>query len=102
MQSLKPLEPGVMFWAGRDALDDVRGLGVRCGQLGVPGGMELTGAAVSEWKRALENPPFTVVTVVASYEGESYADIPTVQRTVGFIPHNTRNQREQRTLEVSD
>ncbi|SPE28626.1 hypothetical protein SBA3_1470019 [Candidatus Sulfopaludibacter sp. SbA3] len=41
MHPLKPLEAGVMFWAGRDALDDVRSAGVRCGQLGLPGGMEL-------------------------------------------------------------
>lgn len=102
MQSLKPLEPGVMFWAGRDPLDDVRSLGVRCGQLGLPGGMELTGAAAAQWKQDLDAARFTLVTVFASYEGESYADIPTVQRTVGFIPRSTREEREQRTYAVSD
>ena len=34
-------EPGVMFWAERDNLAVVRTLGVRYGQLGIPGGMEL-------------------------------------------------------------
>ena len=29
----------------------------------------------------------------AAYNGESYADIPTVQRTVGFIPRATREER---------
>jgi sugar phosphate isomerase/epimerase len=102
MQSLKPLEAGVMFWAGRDALADVRSTGVRCGQLGLPGGMELTDAAAAQWRQDLDAAGFTIVTVVASYEGESYADIPTVQRTVGFIPPATRAEREARTDAVSD
>lgn len=102
MHALKPLEPGVMFWAGRDPLDDVRSLGVRCGQLGLPESMTLDDAAAAHWKQALSSPPFTIVTIFASYDGESYADIPTVQRTVGFIPRATRQERERRTLAVSD
>ena len=35
-------EIGVMFWADRDHLARIKALGVRCGQLGVPGSMELT------------------------------------------------------------
>jgi hypothetical protein len=42
------------------------------------------------------------VTVFAAYKGEDYADIPTVQRTVGFIPPATREERLARTLELSD
>lgn len=102
MHALKPLEPGVMFWAGRDSLEDVRSTGVRAGQLGLPGNMELSDAAAAEWKEALDRSGFTLVTVFASYEGESYADIPTVERTVGFIPRETRNERERRTYAVSD
>ena len=45
---------------------------------------------------------FTVVTVFGAYIGESYADIPTVQQTVGFVPRATRAGRELRTLAVSD
>lgn len=102
MHSLKPLEPGVMFWAGRDSLEDVRGAGVRCGQLGLPGGMALTDDAAAQWKQSLDAAQFTLVTVFAAYDGESYADIPTVQQTVGFIPRATREERERRTYEVSD
>ena len=40
--------------------------------------------------------------MVCAYNGEDYADIPTVQRTVGFIPRATREERENRTLEASD
>lgn len=98
MQILTPLEPGMVFWAGRDSLDEVRGLGVRCGQLVTPGGMPLGSDVAAQWKAD----DFTVVTVFAAYEGEDYADIPTVQRTVGFVPPATRAAREQRTYEVSD
>jgi L-ribulose-5-phosphate 3-epimerase len=104
MPALKKMEVGVMFWAGPDAAATIRRVksaGVRCGQLGLPGGMPLAGAAKA-WRAALETEQFTVVTVFASYEGESYDDIPTVQRTVGFIPAATRAEREARTKELSD
>jgi len=94
----------VMFWAGGDPYETVRevqSLGVRCGQLGIPGDMTLAGAA-PEWKQVLADENFTVVTVFAAYVGESYADIPTVQETVGFVPRSTRASRESRTLAVSD
>jgi sugar phosphate isomerase/epimerase len=105
MQSLKEMEIGVMFWGGRDpaeTLGELKALGVRCGQIGLPGGMPLDAAAQRAWKSALDAAQFTVVTAFAAYEGESYADIPTVQRTVGFIPPSTREERERRTYEVSE
>ena len=102
MQSLRALEIGVMFWAERDHLAEIKSLGVRCGQLGIPGGMELDNTATQDWKIAIEQEQFTIVTVVAAYNGESYTDIPAVQRTVGFIPESTRRDRERRTLEIGD
>ncbi len=102
MQTVKPLETGVMFWADRDHLAEIKSLGVNCGQLGIPGGMELDEAASADWTAAIAQEQFTVVSVIASYTGESYADIPTVERTVGFIPETTRAEREQRTKDVSD
>ena len=102
MQTVKPLETGVMFWADRDHLAEIVSLGVRCGQLGIPGNMELDEAAAADWTAAIEQEHFAVVSVIASYNGESYADIPTVERTVGFIPESTRAEREQRTKDVSD
>ena len=71
MQLLKDLEIGVMFWAGRDpgeTLRELKSLGVRCGQMGIPGDMRLDGAAPA-WKRALEDERFTVVTVFAGLLG---------------------------------
>jgi len=102
MRDLRDRETGVIFWAGRDSLAAVESFGVRCGQLGVPGGMELNAAVAAQWRAALEEAGFTVVTVVAAYLGEDYADIPTVQRTVGFIPSEFREERERRTYAVSD
>jgi sugar phosphate isomerase/epimerase len=104
MQLLRDMEIGVMFWAGRDPVETLRelkALGTRCGQIGIPGDFPLAGAAAT-WKAALDAESFTVVTAFCAYNGESYADIPTVQRTVGFIPRQTRAEREQRTYEVSD
>jgi sugar phosphate isomerase/epimerase len=91
-----------MFWAERDSLERVRTLGVRYGQLGIPGGMQLTGDVAAQWKEALDAAGMTLVTVFAAYEGEDYADIPAVARTVGFVPPRTRAARLARTLEVSD
>lgn len=102
MPALRDLEIGVMFWAGPDPvaiLRDVKSLGVRCGQVGIPGDLKLDAAP---WKKALDAEDFALVTVFAAYSGENYADGPTVQRTVGFIPPATRAEREARTLEISD
>ncbi len=104
MQLLRDLEIGVMFWAGRDpaeTLRELKALGARCGQIGIPGDLPLAGEA-ARWKAALAADGFPVVTAFCAYSGESYADIPTVQQTVGFIPPQTRAERERRTYEVSD
>jgi len=104
LKTLSPWEIGVMFWAGRnpsETLAELKRLGVRCGQLGIPGDLDISSAA-GNWRKALEAESFTVYTVVAAYKGESYADVPTVRRTVGFIPPATRAERERRTFEVSD
>ena len=100
MRSIQPMEIGVMFWAGRDNLIEIKSLGVACGQLGVDGGTDLNGHVADDWKAALDQNGFALATVFAAYTGESYADIPTVKRTVGFIPAATRAEREARTNEV--
>lgn len=105
MQPLKDLEIGVMFWAGRDPVETVRevkSLGVRCGQLAIPGDLTLDAVTTATWKRALADAEFRVVTVFAAYTGENYADVPAVKGTVGFVPKQTRAIRERRTYDVSD
>jgi sugar phosphate isomerase/epimerase len=102
MRHIDPLEIGVMFWADRDRLAEIASLGVHCGQLGIAGSTEIDGTFVKDWRAALEEQQFALATVFCAYNGESYADIPTVQRTVGFIPRETRVEREARTLQASD
>ena len=60
------MDIGVMFWAGRDDLAEIKSLGVRCGQLGVGGETALTPAFVSEWKAAIARENFKVATVVCA------------------------------------
>ncbi len=102
MPVLREMEIGLMFWGERNprlALRGVRSLGLRCGQLGIAGHVPIDEVRPL-WKAALAEEEFAVTTVFAAYEGESYADIPTVQKTVGFIPLETRTAREARTFQV--
>ena len=106
MSDLNPLELGVIFWASsaKPALEQIQGfkaLGVRCAQMGIAGDFDPTGKA-AEWKAACHTEDFTLLTVTAAYNGEDYADIPTVVRTVGFIPPATRHEREARTIALCD
>ena len=103
MPDLREREIGVLFWATKDpneSLPATTGFGLRCAQLGIRGDLDLSVAPV--WKSALLHADLTITTVCAAYNGEDYADIPTVERTVGFIPTETRVERERRTLAVSD
>jgi sugar phosphate isomerase/epimerase len=104
MAELNDLEIGVMFWAGKDpreSLRDWKALGLRAGQLAVPGDLPLA-EETDAWARALREEDFTLVTVFCAYLGESYADAFAVQQTVGFVPPATRDARERRTKDVSD
>lgn len=104
MATLRPLEVGLMFWGDHEPLKMIRAvksLGLRNGHLGFTGAVDLSNLA-EVYKKALADEDFTVTAVFAAYDGESYADIPTVLNTVGFIPPATREAREKRTYEVVD
>jgi len=101
---LRELEVGLMFWGDHEPLKMIRAvksLGLRCGHLGFTGAVNFDGLG-EVYKKALADEDFTVTAVFAAYDGESYADVPTVQQTVGFIPPATREAREKRTYEVID
>jgi L-ribulose-5-phosphate 3-epimerase len=105
MYDLKPLEAGLFFWAEPDPVETLRNVkstGVRAGQLAIDGTVKLDPATTESWKKALASEGFPIVTVFAAYEGENYADIPTVVRTVGFMPRETRQARVTRTRQVID
>lgn len=106
MPTLKPLQLGCIFWAqnnkpAQEQIQALKALGLQCAQMGCAGDYQFEGKA-AEWKAAAEAEDFTLLAVVAAYDGEDYADIPTVERTVGFIPPATREAREARTLALSD
>jgi sugar phosphate isomerase/epimerase len=104
MLGLEDLEIGLVFGAGHDAratLQHVKSFGVRAGQLVFPGGYSLR-RADEIWDEAFRAARFTPVGLVCSYVGEDYADIPTVQRTVGLVPEHTRTERVARTKAVAD
>jgi len=104
VQGLEDLEIGLMFWArpdARETLRRVKSFGLRAGQLGFPGDLPLEGAA-ERWDDALTAEHFTAIASVCSYVGEDYANIPTVQKTVGLVPPGTRAERVARTKAVSD
>ncbi len=102
--ALDDLEVGLMFWGDTEPLKMIRAvksLGIRCGHLGFTGAVDLTGLG-EVYEKALADEEFVVTAVFAAYNGESYADIPTVEQTVGFIPVAFRAEREARTYEVID
>lgn len=105
MQVLRDLTVGVFYWISDDAVAtvaEILDLGVEACQLAVTGERRLTPALLEAYRKALADTGLGVVTVFAAYEGERYDDIPTVVRTVGFMPPSTRAAREQRTREVID
>jgi sugar phosphate isomerase/epimerase len=98
------MEIGLMFWGEKQpqkTIAAVKALGMRCGHLGFAGHVPLEGKAAA-WKEAAEAEDFAITSIWAAYNGESYADMPTVQRTVGFVPKETREQRETRSTMVID
>ncbi len=104
MQTIKPMEIGLMFWASDNAgpvLETVSSLGLHVGQLGVPPELDCD-LALAAWKKGLKEIEFVATSAVCSYAGEDYADLETVHRTVGFTTEGLRVDRIARTKRVSD
>ena len=105
MPDLKPLEVGAMFWPWFDparTLAELKKIGVSSGQLGIAGNHDMSSSSIDQWKQAMAAEDFKLVTVFAAFDGEDYADIPTVMRTVGFVPRATRSGRLARMFAVTD
>jgi sugar phosphate isomerase/epimerase len=104
MRVPKELEVGLMFWGEKQpqkTIAAVKALGMNCGHLGFAGHVPLANIA-GEWRAAAESQDFAITSIWAAFEGESYADKPTVLRTVGFIPESTRAERETRAKQIID
>lgn len=59
-------------------------------------------AAAAVISKRLESYGITATAVFGGFEGESYADIPTVVETVGLVPPATRDSRLAEMKEISD
>lgn len=83
-------------------LEVARDLGVHTVHLHTPHAESRTPERATEFKKRLADLGITITCVFAGFEGESYADIPTVQRTVGLMPPETRAARTAELKAIAD
>ncbi len=77
-------------------------LGVPTIQLHAPHRTTRTDESAKAFLQRLGEMGIALTAVFGGFEGESYADIPTVERTVGLVPKATRAERLQEMKEISD
>ncbi len=83
-------------------LEVARELRVPTIQLHAPHGSSRTPEKAQAFLAKLREYGITLSAVFGGFEGESYADIPTVVRTVGLVPAATRTARVKEMKEISD
>lgn len=83
-------------------LDVAHELGVHTIQLHAPAAVSRTPEKAKAFLERLASLDIRLTCVFCGYEGESYADIPTVKKTVGLVPAATRQARTKETKEISD
>jgi sugar phosphate isomerase/epimerase len=83
-------------------LEVARDLGVPTIQLHAPAAATRTKANADAFLVRLKEANIRLTAVFGGFEGESYADIPTVERTVGLVPRETRNERVAEMKAISD
>ena len=74
-------------------LGAVKEMGVPTVQLHAPPPDMATGEHAAKFKKQFDDAGIAVTVVFSGFEGESYADIPTVKKTVGLVPPETRAKR---------
>jgi len=77
-------------------------LGVPTVHLHAPHASTRTPQQAERFLARLRELGITISVVFGGFEGESYADIPTVAKTVGLVPPETRAARTQEMKEISD
>jgi sugar phosphate isomerase/epimerase len=82
--------------------DVIRQIGVPTIQLHAPHRESRNPQTVAKLRDQLAQFGVKLTAVFGGFEGESYADIPTVERTIGLVPKATREERLQEMLEISD
>lgn len=83
-------------------LEVARELGVPTIQLHAPARATRTAEQAKAFLGRLKDAGITLTAVFGGFEGESYADIPTVERTVGLVPPATRAARTKEMKEIAD
>lgn len=83
-------------------LDVVQELKIPTIQLHAPHAGSRSSARAIAFLDQLERQGIRLTAVFGGFEGESYADIPTVERTVGLVPAATRAARLGEMKEISD
>lgn len=83
-------------------LDVAHELGVPTIQLHAPARETRTAENAEQFLARLDELSISLSAVFGGFEGESYADIPTVSRTVGLVPPETRDARTQEMKEIAD
>jgi sugar phosphate isomerase/epimerase len=71
-------------------------------QLHTPHAAGRTPQAAEQFLKKLEEYGIELTCVFGGFDGESYADIPTVEQTIGLVPHATRAARLVEMKEISD
>jgi len=103
--ALEPMAIGVMLGVGEspeESLRKVLEVGVNNAQMGRPPDAWLKPAKARELKKMIKRSGVTITTVFCGFDGESYADIPTVRATVGFVPKATRAARLKKARRIAD
>jgi sugar phosphate isomerase/epimerase len=77
-------------------------LGIPTIQIHAPHRQTRTPENATRFLAKLKELGITLTCVFGGFDGESYADIPTVERTVGLVPKPTRAERLQEMKEISD
>ena len=77
-------------------------LGVPTIQLHAPRTTSRTPQRAHEFLARVTDLGMKITVVFGGFEGESYADIPTVKRTVGLVPPETRVARVKEMKEIAD
>ena len=80
----------------------IRDLQVPTIQLHAPHAGSRTPAKASELAKQLSDMNVRLTAVFGGFDGESYADIPTVERTIGLVPEATRAARLAEMKEIAD
>ena len=84
------------------AWDVIAELGVPTIQLHAPHSNQRTKEQAEKLAAQLKEMNVVCTAVFGGFDGESYADIPTVVRTVGLVPIDERQSRLEEMFQISD